>query len=471
MSKVDEGGSDAAAAPAAAGCCNGASSLPSWCKLKPRFYFPALAFTSWLALGLIMYMCYPWSKSQHYYTFGEALYLMVQILTTIGYGDRPGPHQPRGYLFSTCYVIVGVIACANLVTLLVDRVRNSVSIVHNNAVGRISQTASRVLTQHSRLEMHPSEFLKNIVPASIYEPIRHRWTDVKNLVSAIAWLSFFLAVGTIFFANWCEHCTCVAGHCCKSWVAREHEQCESIRAVACVVRHSGANATATECVKRSDGRFHCQAEDGSWIRCRSPYRAQEDAFRKFWTPAWPGQSSHWAVEIPECSETTATCCEGKSYLEAFYMSVVTLTTVGFGDVTPTTHGGIWFCIPWMLFGVASFANLVAAASILMMGATQRLLSNDLLDELRQDSVIESCRNDRETMGNIPEQSILRAEFILHALIQDGLVSMDVVNQLSEDFSTCDKDGSGFLDEHDLTALSAQATSSGGPPETAGLLNS
>lgn len=43
----------------------------------------------------------------------------------------------------------------------------------------------------------------------------------------------------------------------------------------------------------------------------------------------------------------------KSLGQAFYMSVITLTTVGFGDFSPRTELGRLVGIPWMLLGVAS----------------------------------------------------------------------------------------------------------------------
>jgi len=51
--------------------------------------------------------------------------------------------------------------------------------------------------------------------------------------------------------------------------------------------------------------------------------------------------------------------EDKEWIKAFYMAVITMTTVGFGDVTPNTEGGKIFATVWMLMGVAAFANMVA----------------------------------------------------------------------------------------------------------------
>ena len=43
--------------------------------------------------------------------------------------------------------------------------------------------------------------------------------------------------------------------------------------------------------------------------------------------------------------------EGWTFIEGLYFSVVSLTTVGFGDYYPTKDASIWFCIFWLPFSV------------------------------------------------------------------------------------------------------------------------
>jgi hypothetical protein len=54
--------------------------------------------------------------------------------------------------------------------------------------------------------------------------------------------------------------------------------------------------------------------------------------------------------------------EGWSFVDAAYFSVVTLATVGFGDLTPTTQGAKLFTMAYIVVGIgilATFATTVA----------------------------------------------------------------------------------------------------------------
>ena len=53
--------------------------------------------------------------------------------------------------------------------------------------------------------------------------------------------------------------------------------------------------------------------------------------------------------------------EGWSWLDSLYFSVITLTTVGYGDFSPQTDGGKIFTIIYIISGIAiilSFINTI-----------------------------------------------------------------------------------------------------------------
>ena len=52
--------------------------------------------------------------------------------------------------------------------------------------------------------------------------------------------------------------------------------------------------------------------------------------------------------------------ENWSYLNAYYFSVVTLTTVGYGDLTPTTPFGRFFTTLYIFVGVGIIATFAQA---------------------------------------------------------------------------------------------------------------
>merc|ERR1719359_1645872 len=62
--------------------------------------------------------------------------------------------------------------------------------------------------------------------------------------------------------------------------------------------------------------------------------------------------------------------EGKTWLQAVYMSIITLSTVGFGAFMATTEVGKVFGAFWMLFGVAALVSFVSAFTEMTLKAKE-----------------------------------------------------------------------------------------------------
>jgi voltage-gated potassium channel len=67
--------------------------------------------------------------------------------------------------------------------------------------------------------------------------------------------------------------------------------------------------------------------------------------------------------------------EGWSLFDAFYFSVVTIATVGFGDLTPHTLLGKIFTIFYIFAGIGLFASAVATLARAILRAEQAERAN------------------------------------------------------------------------------------------------
>ena len=132
-------------------------------------------------------------------------------------------------------------------------------------------------------------------------------------------------------------------------------------------------------------------------------------------------------EVKGCDPTTMPLCKEtggdyKSYVDAFYLSISTLTTVGFGDLTPHTPFGRLFAIFWMVIGVLCVGNLAGATGSLLTALS------------RKDPTEEDFFKD---MDENSDGTITKQEFVIFVLIQMGRVERNEVDKLRAQFDKMD----------------------------------
>lgn len=82
--------------------------------------------------------------------------------------------------------------------------------------------------------------------------------------------------------------------------------------------------------------------------------------------------------------------EGKTWLQAIYMSIITLSTVGFGAFNATTEAGKIFGAFWMLIGVASLGALVTSF-IETMTLEKQIQKHECADDCQDfDRILAKC---------------------------------------------------------------------------------
>jgi len=316
--------------------------------------------TSWLRWGVMSTLVIGWFGAGIWvgckgegWQFITSCYVMVQIVTTIGYGDILVQNDAMK-LWIACYVLLGVLILAGLVSNMAADILAK----QEKMLRQQFKRASRSLHITSDADP-PSEFAKAVM---------------KVAISAVIFL-IFLGAGTIFYATY-EACTCSYG------------------------------LTAVEgCVEHLD----------TWI-------------------------SH-----EQCKSTGG---QIKTWTDAFYMSVVTLTTVGFGDHSPKSYYGRWFGVFWMLFGVVATGNFIAAASEFLLA---REKAHKKLERITDEIF--------KTIDSDGDGSLNRAEFRSFSYLKFDMVHESDCMRIDAIFEGIDTDDNGYLTfeecEHYFKKIQAQ----------------
>jgi len=266
----------------------------------------------------------------------EGLYVIVQIITTIGYGDITVSSE-HAKVFMGLYVVLTLLLLGAILTDLLDK---------------FVKTNQEIL--RAKLRKVQAAMVDDVVGE---DGAKAAYGNMNELLSSFAIFAFFVVVGTVFYATY-ESCSCSHG----------------------VTRIDG-------CVDEK-----CAATGGATL----------------------------------------------SWVDAFYMALITLTTVGFGDHSPKSPTGRAVGCVWMLLGVVATGNFVSCFG-------QLLLSRDK-EQTRIDRV------SRELFNKIDKNhdgTLSRLEFRTYALIKFGLVTEENLEEIDELFFAIDRDGSGALSFNEI----------------------
>jgi hypothetical protein len=124
--------------------------------------------------------------------------------------------------------------------------------------------------------------------------------------------------------------------------------------------------------------------------------------------------------------------EEKTIFEAFYMTIITLVTVGFGAYHPITQIGKLVGACWMVVGVACFGTAVVSVTDYLQKARA---------SIRTQAATMDLFREIDTDGS---GTINRAEFLAFELIRSGVAKQKADEALAK-FDELDVDGSGSLD--------------------------
>jgi len=129
--------------------------------------------------------------------------------------------------------------------------------------------------------------------------------------------------------------------------------------------------------------------------------------------------------------------ENKTLLDGVYMSVITLSTVGFGAVTPATEGGKVFGCFWMFFGSAALFKLVGDFMETVVIMKQREMYN----------AEEDLQNAIDRINQLPN-SLTSADFLKFSLVHRGLMKQTMVDAIGIAFSRLNPAADGTISRED-----------------------
>eukprot|EP00933_Yihiella_yeosuensis_P072205 TRINITY_DN80531_c0_g1_i1.p1 TRINITY_DN80531_c0_g1~~TRINITY_DN80531_c0_g1_i1.p1 ORF type:complete len:422 (-),score=99.62 TRINITY_DN80531_c0_g1_i1:265-1530(-) len=137
--------------------------------------------------------------------------------------------------------------------------------------------------------------------------------------------------------------------------------------------------------------------------------------------------------------------EDKTLMEAIYMSVITLSTVGFGAFTPNTEEGMIFAAFFMLFGSAALVNVIGNFAELMI----QCQIYEQFDPKQGEKALDQLEE------RVSGSKVSELDWIRFGLTSQGLVDESEVDKLLQAFQEFGP-RKGVIDLKDVKAVVQQS---------------
>lgn len=134
--------------------------------------------------------------------------------------------------------------------------------------------------------------------------------------------------------------------------------------------------------------------------------------------------------------------QGLSVVDAVYLVCMSATTVGFGDLDPSTPASRLFATVWLIFSTLGLAKVLADYTDLRMQAKQRRASARLLSANLTEA-------DFKLLDQDGDGSVSNIEYLRMMLLKTGKVREEELDEIQRSFERMDRDGSGTIDKHEM----------------------
>lgn len=143
-----------------------------------------------------------------------------------------------------------------------------------------------------------------------------------------------------------------------------------------------------------------------------------------------------------------TALEDFETLDAFYLSCITIATVGYGDVSPLTQAGRLFTVFYCVIGSVVVGNVMQSVAQIPLLLRRRRIEQHVLQQFGETLEMEELIT--LTKGGKTPNVCTKSEFVLGMLVKMSKLRQHDIQECEAVFDRFDLNGDGTLTEADIT---------------------